>query len=82
MNSCLYAHLLPNGTPYEYPWKDTKLNENGEWEDDIEPTLAQRLGSLGIWLNNKNSIILSKLCVCGWGFGVLEKFTHQEEIKG
>ena len=48
MNSCLYAHLLPNGTPYEYPWKDTKLNENGEWEDDIEPTLAQRLGSLGI----------------------------------
>ena len=48
MNSCLYAHLLPNGTPDEYPWKDTKLNENGEWEDDIEPTLAQRFGSLGI----------------------------------
>lgn len=48
MNSCLYAHLLSNGTPYEYPWKDTKLNENGEWEDDIEPTLAERFGNLNI----------------------------------
>lgn len=46
MNSCLYAHLLPNGTPYEYPWKENKINELGEWEDDIEPTLAERFGNL------------------------------------
>ena len=44
MNSCLYAHLLPNGTPYVYPWKDNKLNEYGEWEDDYESTLADRIG--------------------------------------
>jgi hypothetical protein len=44
MNSCLYAHLLPNGTLYEYPWKDNKINEHGEWEDDYEPTLAERFG--------------------------------------
>ena len=48
MNSCLYAHLLPNGNAYEYPWRDIKLNDKGEWEDDIEPTLAQRIGSLDI----------------------------------
>jgi E3 ubiquitin-protein ligase makorin len=26
-NSCNYAHVLPDGTAYEYPWKDIKLNE-------------------------------------------------------
>lgn len=46
MNSCLYAHNLPNGMHYEYPWKDTKLNEQGQWEDDRELTLAERLGNL------------------------------------
>jgi len=35
-NSCLYAHLMPDGTPYEYPWKDNRMNEYGEWEDDSE----------------------------------------------
>ena len=46
MNSCLYAHLLPSGTPYEYPWKENKLNEQGEWVEDYEPTLAERFGNL------------------------------------
>ena len=46
MNSCLYAHLLPDGTPFEYAWKDNKINEYGEWEDDYEPTLAERFGQL------------------------------------
>ena len=27
MNSCMYAHLLPDGSKYEYPWKDNKINE-------------------------------------------------------
>ena len=45
-NSCNYAHILPDGTIYEYPWRDIKLNEQGEWEDDYEPTLAERFGNL------------------------------------
>ncbi len=44
MNSCFYAHLLADGTPYEYPWKDNKLNDEGRWEDDGEMTLADRIG--------------------------------------
>lgn len=46
MNSCFYAHSMPDGTPYLYPWKDNKLNEFGEWEDDTETTLADRIGSI------------------------------------
>ena len=46
MNSCFYAHLLADGTPYVYAWKDNKLNEYGEWEDDTETTLADRFGDL------------------------------------
>lgn len=34
MNSCLYRHALPDGTIYTYPWRDNKINEYGEWEDD------------------------------------------------
>ena len=48
MNSCHYAHLLSNGTPYEYPWRDMKVNEEGEYVDDVEQTLAQRFGNLDI----------------------------------
>jgi hypothetical protein len=44
MNSCFYAHFLPDGTKYLYPWKDHKLNEYGEWEDDDESTLADQIG--------------------------------------
>lgn len=29
-NSCNYAHLLPNGQQYEYPYDDIKLID-GEW---------------------------------------------------
>ena len=48
MNSCFYAHLLPDGSKYEYPWKNNRLNEYGEWEDDTETTLAERIGNLNI----------------------------------
>jgi hypothetical protein len=48
MNSCLYAHKLPNGKPFEYPWKDIKLNEYGEWQNDRELTLAERFGDLNV----------------------------------
>lgn len=44
MNSCNYSHRLPDGSKYVYPWKDNKINEYGEWEDDEELTLAQRFG--------------------------------------
>ena len=45
-NSCFYAHLMPDGTDYMYPWKDNKINEFGEWEDDTEVTLADRIGRI------------------------------------
>lgn len=48
MNSCLYAHILPTGEVYEYPWKDIKMNIHGEWEDDRDLTLAERFGGLNI----------------------------------
>jgi hypothetical protein len=48
MNSCFYAHLLPDGSAYTYPWKDNKINEYGEWEDDTEINLADRFGNLNI----------------------------------
>lgn len=40
---------MQDGTEYEYPWKDNKLNEYGEWEDDSEVTLADRFGNLHFW---------------------------------
>lgn len=45
MNSCHYRHALPDGTIYVYPWRDNKINEFGEWEDDYESTLAQSIGN-------------------------------------
>lgn len=45
MNSCLYAHEI-NGAKYEYPFRDNKINEFGEWEDDKELTLAERIGRI------------------------------------
>lgn len=42
-NSCNYSHLLPNGTPYEYPWTDNKIID-GEWVMEREQTLADRIG--------------------------------------
>lgn len=45
MNSCFYAHCMPDGTKYLYPWKDNKINEYGEWEDESEITLAEQIGN-------------------------------------
>ena len=42
---------MPDGGEYEYPWKDNKINELGEWEDDTETTLADRIGRIWIWRN-------------------------------
>jgi hypothetical protein len=47
LNSCLYAHRLPNGDYYEYPFADDfKYNEHGEQIEEVEPTLADQFGSL------------------------------------
>jgi len=43
MNSCMYSHELMDGSKYEYPWKENKINEMGEWEDDYQGTLAESL---------------------------------------
>lgn len=46
-NSCFYAHYLENGEWYEYPFKQTYVDENGEMHEcgqDKEQTLADRLG--------------------------------------
>jgi E3 ubiquitin-protein ligase makorin len=46
-NSCNYEHRLPNGDLYEYPWDDAKrYTVDGEWIDDYEPTLAERMGMI------------------------------------
>jgi len=45
-NSCMYAHLLTDGTPYEYPFENIKFDGTGKWEEDYEPTLADRIGSI------------------------------------
>lgn len=41
-NSCNYAHVMPDGCVYEYPWTDIKIIE-GEWVNEREPTLADRI---------------------------------------
>lgn len=46
-NSCFYAHYLENGEWYEYPFKQTYVDEDGEMHErgpDGEQTLAARLG--------------------------------------
>jgi hypothetical protein len=43
MNSCFYAHEI-GGVKYLYPYKENKINEYGEWENDEEQTLADRIG--------------------------------------
>lgn len=42
----MYAHLLTDGTPYEYPFENIKFDGTGKWEEDYEPTLADRIGSI------------------------------------
>ena len=47
LNSCLYAHKTKDGKDYEYEWKDDfKYDEHGEYVEDIEPTLADRMGMI------------------------------------
>ena len=43
LNSCKYEHRLKDGTAYEYPWQENKIIE-GQWQDDYELTLADRIG--------------------------------------
>jgi hypothetical protein len=46
-NSCYYAHYLPNGEWYDYPYKQTYIDEDGvmhEYNSDDEPVLADQLG--------------------------------------
>jgi hypothetical protein len=47
LNSCNYAHILPSGEHYEYPWlDDRRFTTDGEWIMDDEPTLAERMGMI------------------------------------
>ena len=48
-NSCYYAHYLENGEWYDYPFKETYIDEDGvqhEVHGDNEPTLAQLIGNI------------------------------------
>lgn len=50
-NSCFYAHYLENGEWYEYPFKETYIDEDGVLKEVTEKernafTLAARLGDL------------------------------------
>jgi E3 ubiquitin-protein ligase makorin len=46
-NSCNYSHKLPDGTIYQYPFDDNKrFTADGEWVEDSEPTLAERMGMI------------------------------------
>jgi len=44
-NSCFYAHYLANGDWYEYPFKETYIDEDGTIKEYVEPeiTLADRI---------------------------------------
>ena len=44
LNSCKYEHRLKNGQLYEYPWQDNMKYSDGRWQEDIETTLADRIG--------------------------------------
>jgi len=41
----MYAHRLADGKDYEYPWENNKLID-GEWVEDVEETLADRIGMI------------------------------------
>ena len=46
-NSCYYAHYLENGEYYEYPFKETYIDEDGVLHEVLESeqeTLADRIG--------------------------------------
>ena len=46
-NSCYYAHYLENGDYYEYPFKETYIDEDGILHEVLESeqeTLADRIG--------------------------------------
>ena len=44
-DSCMYAHIDKAGNEFEYGYADDKaINSEGQWVDDHEPTLAERMG--------------------------------------
>ena len=46
-DSCFYAHIDKQGNYFEYGYADDKLiNSEGQWVDDHEPTLAERMGMI------------------------------------
>ena len=50
-NSCFYAHILENGEWYEYPFKQTYIDDDGACHEVVEgeeATLAERIGDLDL----------------------------------
>ena len=46
-DSCMYSHIDKQGNVFEYGYADDKLiNSEGQWVDDHEPTLAERMGMI------------------------------------
>ena len=46
-DSCFYSHIDKQGNYFEYGYADDKLiNSEGQWVDDHEPTLAERMGMI------------------------------------
>ena len=46
-DSCMYAHYDKAGNQFFYGFADDKqINSEGQWVDDHEPTLAERMGMI------------------------------------
>ena len=44
-DSCMYSHAKKDGTEFEYGYAQDKIiDSEGQWVDDHEPTLAERMG--------------------------------------
>jgi len=46
-DSCMYGHFDKVGNEFLYGYADDKrINSEGQWVDDFEPTLAERMGMI------------------------------------
>ena len=44
-DSCMYAHVGKDGKEHKYGFAtDKMIDSEGQWVDDYEPTLAERMG--------------------------------------
>lgn len=46
-DSCMYSHVTRDGEEFEYGFASSKIaNSEGQWVDDVEPTLGERMGMI------------------------------------